>query len=131
MVIGRFKEQPKGPGVDILLSTIPWVPEAVRRAQNNLLDFGFGPIPAITVEDIIMAKFVSLANASGRDKDVDDLKSIFKATKDIDLKYLIGQMTKLEVGVPPAVNKTAPEILLKVSRDIKKQEKKSKKGIER
>ena len=121
IVVGRFEGQPKGAGVDILLPSMPWVPDAVRRAQYNLIDFGFGAIPAITVEDMIIAKFVSLRDASNRDKDTDDLKSIFRSSKELDLKYIIGQMTKLKVKVPLSVEKSVPDILVKVSKDISKQ----------
>lgn len=34
--------------VDILLPEVPWVPEAVERAQSNVLNLGFADVPVIT-----------------------------------------------------------------------------------
>lgn len=128
IVVGRLEGKPKGLGVDIILPTLLWVPEAVRRAQHNVVDFGFGMVPTITVEDLLIAKFMSLNNSSDRVKDIDDLKSIMKAMKDIDLKYIAGQMLKLEVKIPFSIEKIAPEVLLKISKDIVRQQRKNKQG---
>ena len=49
MVVGRSNEKP---GLDLILSNIKWSKGVMERAQANKVDFGFGPIPCLTVEDI-------------------------------------------------------------------------------
>ena len=55
MVVGRKKGESSGEGVDILLPEIPWAEQAVTRAQDNQVDFGFGDVPTLTVEDVVIA----------------------------------------------------------------------------
>lgn len=121
MVIGRPEGMARGPGVDILLPAMPWVPRAVTRAQHNLVDFGFGPVPVITREDVIVAKLAAMKGTPSRFKDLDDLVSIFGTNPDLDIKYLAGRMHELEVVVPKAISDDAPEILVRVSKDINKE----------
>jgi hypothetical protein len=120
MVVGRPKGDPHGIGVDFLLPPMPWVPDAIRRAQDNRVDYGFGAVPAITIEDAVLAKLAALG-ASGRAKDADDLESMFAANPPLDVEYLAGQMRKLAITVPVGMKNKAPEILAKVSRDIEKE----------
>lgn len=117
MVVGRPQGDPSG-GVDILLPAIPWVENAVQRAQDNKVDFGFGPVPALTLEDVILSKLWALTSAQLRAKDLDDLQSIFEGGHDPDLAYLAGEMRRLELTVPRKAEPFLPDIILKVSRHI-------------
>lgn len=122
MVIGRPAGQSHGTGVDILLPSIPWAKEAVRRAQDNMIDFGFGPVPVLTLEDVIVAKLYALSNGSPRPKDMDDLQSIFEADAgdEMDIPYLAGQMKQLELTVPKTAEPFLPALLIALARDVKR-----------
>lgn len=118
MIVGRAKKDPSKIGLDFILPEIPWFESALNRAEYNLVDFGFGKVPCLTVEDIIIAKFFSLKNDSTRFNDLDDLKSIFLAKHSLDLAYLLGQMQKLNLEVPQLIKKMIPKELNLVSKKI-------------
>jgi hypothetical protein len=118
IVVGRPAGDPAGEGVDILLPAIPWVADAVRRAQANLVDFGFGPVPALTLEDAVLAKLCALNSGRLRAKHLDDLQSIFDAGHDVDVSYLAGQMRRFGITIPRQAEPFLPDIVLKISRDI-------------
>lgn len=128
VIVGRAKGGEKGFGLDFLLSVIPWVPQALKRAQHNTIDFGFGPIPTLTVEDVILAKLAAVHKAERRAKDVDDLESIFEVRPELDLKYLAGQMHSLGLTLPQMLRSKAPEELVKISKDIEKAQRKKARG---
>ncbi|MBN8555133.1 MAG: nucleotidyl transferase AbiEii/AbiGii toxin family protein [Deltaproteobacteria bacterium] len=107
-------------GVDFILPDMPWFESALERAQQNIIELGHVNLPAITVEDVILAKFFSLSNDSSRFKDADDIKSIFQVNHSFDFEYLTLQMKKLEQIVPPSVEKIVPHILLKTSKKVRK-----------
>lgn len=116
MVIGRPDGNEAAEGVDILLPAIPWVKDAVARAQANQVDFGFGPVPTLRIEDIVLAKLYSLMSARIRAKDLDDLQSIFDAKPALDWSYLAGQMLKFKIVIPKSAKPFLPKFLLQVSR---------------
>jgi hypothetical protein len=118
MVVGRKTDDPSGIGVDILLPALPWVEDAVARAQDNAMDFGFGPVPTLTLEDVILAKLFALKSARLRAKDLDDLQSILGAGHDINMAYLSAQMRQFDITVPKPAEAFLPDIILKISRDI-------------
>lgn len=120
MVIGRLAAGTTGEGVDLLLPVIPWAAGAVRRAQGNLVDFGFGPVPALTMEDVMLSKLYALNAAHLRAKDLDDLQSIAEAGHEVDMAYLAGEMRRLNITVPRKAEVFLPDAILKVSRDIKR-----------
>jgi hypothetical protein len=120
MVVGRPEGKPHGLGVDILLPTLAWVTDAVRRAQQNPVDFGFGSVPTMLVEDVIIAKLAALKNCSSRFKDLDDLSSIFQKGELLDMPYLTGQMQRFSLALPKVVRAEAPEPLRLISRDIER-----------
>jgi hypothetical protein len=97
-----------------------WVPDAIRRAQDNRVDFGFGPVPTITIEDVIIAKLSSLKRSAARPKDMDDLISIFETKPELDLKYLGGQMKRFSLVVPKTLIGSVPPVVASVSRDVAK-----------
>lgn len=121
MIVGRKKGAAGGEGLDILLPEIPWVEQAVLRAQSNLVDFGFGAVPAITVEDVIIAKLYALQAAALRAKDLDDIQSIFAAEQDFNLPYISGQMQHLKLAVPVKAKPFIPDALLTLDRDNRRK----------
>lgn len=110
ILVGRKEDTSYG--VDLLLPQFPWFEKALSRAQSNKIDFnlGFGSIPTITAEDVILAKLYA-----GRLKDKDDVLSIFQAHAEskvkLDLNYLISEMTRLKLNLPDEVVKEAPKAL--------------------
>jgi hypothetical protein len=108
MVVGRSNEKP---GLDLILSNIKWSERVMERAQANKVDFGFGPIPCLTVEDILIANFYSFANNKTRFKDLDDIQSIFQADNDLDYDYILGRLHELNLYIPKEVEKSTPEEL--------------------
>ncbi len=116
MVVGRVPGHEDQEGVDILLPEIPWVREGVRRAQFNPVDFGFGPVPVLTLEDVILSKLYALMAARPRPKDLDDLQSIFEAGHDFDAAYLSGQIQRLDICIPKMAIPFLPSDLLAIIR---------------
>ena len=86
--------------IDILLPELPWISDAIRRSQYNLIKLGFADIPVITPEDLIIAKCYALRNAPDRFQDLDDLKEIFNHQKDLDLEYLEEKLLKHALSIP-------------------------------
>ncbi|MBT3192256.1 MAG: hypothetical protein HN341_06845 [Verrucomicrobia bacterium] len=118
MVVGRPKGEPSGVGVDLILPTMPWVTGAVERAQENTVDFGFGLLPVLILEDLVLSKLWALGAAQVRAKDLDDLQSIFDAGHNIDIPFIAEHMHRLNITVPRAAEPFLPDIILKISRDI-------------
>lgn len=115
MIVGRPPDDPSGEGVDILLPALPWVSTALKRAQANQVDFGFGSVPALTLEDAILSKLYALKRL--RAKDLDDLQSIFESNDEVDVAYLAGQMARLRIGIPRPAEPFLPDWLVKLARD--------------
>lgn len=105
-------------GLDFILPAMPWFEEAIKRARFNEIDFGFGHIPCLTKEDIVISKLYSLQNDKTRFNDLDDLKSIFQANSDIDVPYICGQMQKLKLCVPDSIKDFVPKPILLTSKRI-------------
>lgn len=103
-------------GVDFLLPTIPWVSEALERAQHNGVDFGFGKVPCITPEDFILSKLYSYENQKTRFMDLDDLQSVFQKKHSIDFVYLKTRMSKLNLKIPAILSSSVPDELRKLIR---------------
>ncbi|HMO17970.1 MAG TPA: nucleotidyl transferase AbiEii/AbiGii toxin family protein [Oligoflexia bacterium] len=127
MIIGRSKVDKSALGIDFLLSTIPWVEEAVLRAQANIVDYLDFKIPALTLEDMIIAKLYALQNTT-RFKDLDDLEQFLSYNQDIDYVYLSGRMTRYNLPIPSDITKKLKinSELGKVSREIMKKKKLSR-----
>ena len=109
ILVGRISDD--DPGVDLLLQPFPWFQKALERAQSHLIDFGFGPTPTLTAEDLILAKLFA-----NRPKDVDDLISIFESGRPLDLAYLAGGMERLGFTLPSETISLAPKALRVFSR---------------
>lgn len=115
MICGRSKENKSQIGLDFILPEMPWFQSALARAENNLIDFGIGNlVPALTVEDVILAKFYAVKNKPQRFQDLDDLQSIFTAGHDLDLAYLCEEMKYLGLIVPKELKQIAPTVLKKI-----------------
>ncbi|MBI3541430.1 MAG: hypothetical protein HY073_04770 [Deltaproteobacteria bacterium] len=88
--------------------------------SKNFSHRSFGKVPSLTVEDVIISKLFSLKNDESRFNDLDDLKSIFLAKRPLDLAYLAGQMSTLNLLIPEPIQELAPNALKLVSKKIKK-----------
>lgn len=109
MLAGRVPGESNG-GVDLLLPSIPWVRPAVARARDHLADFGFGAIPVLRIEDVLLAKLYALQGKS-RPKDVDDLQSILESGREFNRIYLRQAARDYGLKVPTAVRDWIPEEL--------------------
>jgi len=116
IIVGRDSQDTQAVGIDFILPTMPWFRDALERAQSNAIDFGFGPVPTMTVEDLILAKCYALAHRPDRFKDLDDLQSVFRSKNSLDLVYLTGQMIKLGLQIPRGVIADAPAVLVRLTR---------------
>lgn len=120
LVVGRHKSEPTlNPGLDFILPDMPWFKKALERAQMNEIDFGFGKIPCLTVEDVIIAKCAAWQNSKDRFRDLDDLQSIFAADHPLDLTYLSDRMFELHIPIPSEVTKHAPKALAILSKKVR------------
>ena len=97
--------------VDILLPEVPWVLDAVGRAQDNLIDLGFAKVPVITPEDLILAKCYAVRNSPDRFQDLDDLKQLFKDVRDLDTDYLRRRLVELKLTIPDQIKQFVPDVL--------------------
>lgn len=107
-------DREQGVAVDLILPEVPWVPVALDRAQTNSVDFGFGPLPCLTVEDLILSKLYALKNRSDRFQDLDDLKNIFETHNALDVTYLLARMRAIGLTVPTILKSHAPRSLGRV-----------------
>lgn len=117
IVAGRGEGSSASIGLDFILPEMPWFANALNRAEQNNIDFGFGKVPCLTVEDVIISKLFSYKNDRSRFNDLDDLKSIFLAKHPLDLAYLAGQMSSLSLNIPEPVQDLAPGVLRLVSKN--------------
>lgn len=108
ILCGRGKT-PEDVGVDFILSTVPWVERALQRAQANQIDFGFGQVPCLTLEDLIISKCYSVKNQPTRFMDLDDLRSIFESKNNIDWVYVEDRMKYLNLKIPDALKAFLPK----------------------
>ncbi|RMG39638.1 MAG: hypothetical protein D6719_12825, partial [Candidatus Dadabacteria bacterium] len=102
--------------IDILLPVLPWVTEAVKRAQANRIDLGFDKVPVITPEDLIIAKAFALLDSPDRFQDLDDIKELFTGVTDMDLIYLKSRLEQHKLVFPKLLKKSVPPVLKKFCR---------------
>lgn len=100
LVMCRSGDDERFVGIDFLLPVFPWVPPAVERAQSNLVDYGFARLPTVTCEDLLLAKFCAINGNPDRPYDKDDVLSILKKQKNIDLEYIKAQSNLMKIAVP-------------------------------
>ena len=120
-IIKKFKKIENKIRLNFILPDMPWFEEALKRAKFNEIDFGFGSVPCLTKEDVVISKLYSLRNDAQRFNDLDELKSIFHAGFDIDIPYICGQMQKMGLPVPDSLKSMAPKSLLLTSKRIRRQ----------
>lgn len=121
VVIGRDKNNSDSAGVDFLLSEIAWIEKAVYRAQYNQIDFGFGKIPTLTIEDIIITKLFAFSHNKTRYKDLDDVRSICEAGHSLDIPYLAGLLNEYELYFPKEMHDLLEPSLGRLSRKIERR----------
>lgn len=121
IIAGRAKKDERKIGLGFILPDMPWFEEAIKRAAFNKIDFGFGPVPCITKEDVIISKLYSLKNDQKRFNDLDDLKSILTSGHEIDIPYICGQMQKLELLVPEVLKEIVPKPIMLTSKKIRRE----------
>lgn len=115
MVCGRQDANPSKIGLDFILPAMPWFAKALERAEKNQIDFGIGDsIPALTAEDVIIAKLYAVKNKPQRFMDLDDLQSIFAANADLDVGYLTNVMKECELVIPKELKASAPKDLVRI-----------------
>ena len=119
IIVGRDAKNKDRVGLDFILPAMPWFASALERAQLNQIDFGFGSIPTITPEDLLIAKVAALYGTKRYHKDLDDILSIFDAPNDIDLNYINAQLHQLRIAAPVELEKELPEILRKISKSVR------------
>jgi hypothetical protein len=113
MVLGQAKDGLNAT-VEFLLPNLPWVRKGVKRAQSNLVDFGFAKIPTATPEDLIIAKCFALETDPSRSEDLDDLKQILTVDNQLDFSYLLSELNDLQLMVPEIVMKHLPNAVRRI-----------------
>ena len=97
--------------IDILLPELPWIFDAVRRAQFNRIDLGFAKVPVITPEDLIVAKCYALSSSPDRFQDLDDIKELFANIPKLDLDYIKTKLETLSLKIPKVLKSSTPTLL--------------------
>jgi len=105
LVCGRGTKNERFVGIDFLLPVFPWVQSSVERAQSNLIDYGFAKIPALTAEDLILAKINALQSPDQRTTDIDDIQSILRSELPIDYMYIRSRARSMNFGLPEWLDK--------------------------
>ncbi|HMO18816.1 MAG TPA: nucleotidyl transferase AbiEii/AbiGii toxin family protein [Oligoflexia bacterium] len=113
LVIGQFDSENYDATVDIILPNLPWVEKAISNGKNHVIDYGFAGIPVITVDDLIIAKIFALNVEPNRFQDLDDLKSIFLSSVELNLPYIKSAMVNYEINVPDTLWDFCPSLLKK------------------
>lgn len=126
ILVGRNADNPAQIGIDLLLTTLPWVETAVIRAQANRVKVLNDSYPALTVEDFIISKLYALKNQT-RYKDLDDLEQVLDKNSALDISYLSGKMEALNLVIPKEIRQRVKidSQLGKVARGIERRLKRS------
>ncbi len=122
IIVGRREGEEVHSGLDIMLPTMPWVTNAVKRAQLNHIDFGFETLPAITPEDLIIAKAWALRDNPSRFKDLDDLKEIFTGPLELEAAYLFAEFEKHDLTLPRVLKKIVGKRFRRIIQKIPRRE---------
>jgi hypothetical protein len=121
LAVGRDPKDATRIGIDFILPEMPWFLPALDRAQLNRVDFGFGPLPTLTIEDVILAKLYALKNDPRRFKDLDDLQSILRRGLEFDILYLSDRMRVLSLPFPKELEPDLPEPFRKISKMVRRK----------
>lgn len=109
MLVGRAEGDTSG-GIDFLLPSLPWVRPAVARAQDHRADFGFGPVPVLRIEDVLISKLYAL-QGKVRPKDLDDLQSIVESGRAFDVRLVLDGIRTYGLRLPSTGREMVPEVL--------------------
>lgn len=121
LLVGRDPSDRERMGVDFILPEMPWFLPALQRAEVNRIDFGFGPTPTLTIEDIILSKLYALKNDAKRFKDLDDLQSILRRGLPLDSSYLSDRMRTLSIWFPKELDGELSDVLRKISKKVRRR----------
>lgn len=99
--------------IDVLLPNLPWVKDAVSRAQDNIIDLGFAKVPVICPEDLIISKCFALEGSPDRFQDLDDIKEIFTSVDDLDLDYIKIKLKAYKISIPKILKNLVPNSIQK------------------
>jgi hypothetical protein len=99
LIAAREDQQGTFIGIDLILPVLPWVEPAIARAKLNRIDFGFGKLPTITPEDLVIAKLFAIHDSPSRPYDRDDILSVCKNTPNLDRGYIAGQIAQHGIQV--------------------------------
>jgi hypothetical protein len=100
LVAGREEKPGAYAGIDLIMPVLPWISAAVERAQHNLLNYGFAEVATVIPEDLIIAKLFAYQGTPDRKHDLDDMLSILKFRKDLDLRLITELITLYQLRVP-------------------------------
>jgi predicted nucleotidyltransferase component of viral defense system len=114
MITGRMPGDPGAVGVDFMMNTLPWVDAALSRAGVHQVDFGFGKLPVLTLEDVLISKLYAMRKSVFRPKDLDDVLSIYERDTKPDLIYIKAQLDLLCLKIPPQTKRLLPAELKKL-----------------
>lgn len=78
LICAKSGDDQRFTGIDFLLPVQFWVEEAVKIAQDNLIDYGFDLLPTVTPESLLIAKLAALSSNPERYQDIDDIKEIIE-----------------------------------------------------
>ncbi len=100
LIVGRVSGQHSFVGIDFLLPVFPWVHDAVKRAQEEPINYGFARVPTIQPEDLIIAKLFALRDAPERGVDLLDIRSIIEGVRVLDYPYLERKLAEYGLTLP-------------------------------
>ena len=120
-ILGSDKNGDIGLGFDVLLPSLPWVEESVKRAQSNTIEVLGVTVPVITPEDLLIAKLFAVNSRPDRDSDASDIRSILKARKDIDVTYLTSKVGEHKLAIPKSLQECFDYRVLRVARKNEKR----------
>src|SRR5262249_49160033 len=100
LIVGREDHEGTYIGIDFLLPVLPWVEAAIHNAQSNRLDYGFALMPTVTPEDLIIAKLFAIQGDPNRPYDQDDVKSILRNQKNLNIEYIRASAEKYKLRFP-------------------------------
>lgn len=126
LLVGRNPDNKEQVGIDFLLMSIPWVKDAIIRAESNLVKIFKNLYPAITIEDFIISKLYAVSLYE-RYKDLDDLEQVLDLKNEnvMDLVYLSDKLMEHKLSIPKDLRKKirVHSVLGKVSREVEKSKK--------
>ena len=120
VVVGRIPGDDEKIGLDILLPEMPWVPEAVDRAQKNVVSIARGlAVPVLIIEDVIISKLIAYNSKSTRVKDIEDLQAVLQNNKELNNSLIADEIKKYGLKIPKILQPHFHHTVLRVERKQK------------